>query len=704
MRSKTLALVEDYERFVLEVDLANSLRTEIRRPPTQSPLYEKLRNDPSWHVEEPTISRTYWSPCLREIRSTEAVNSIAFSSSRSSDGSLRHRVVSGSDDEVVRVWNAVTGDLEHELKGDLEHGLKGHESWISSVAFSSDGTRVASASDDKTVRLWNAITGAFLYTFKGHDDTVRSVAFSPDGKRIASASDDRTVHIWDAAEFGEKRPPIVHKGHKPIIHIHRGHKSFVFSVAFSPGGNRIASASDDGTVQLWGTGDRSLLRLEHDLCVRCVAFHPKDESISVVSGCDDGYVRLWNANGAKIRELQAHSSWVLSVAFSPDGTRIISSSEDATIQLLDANDLTSLKAFYGHSGPVNSVAYFSDGTRFVSASYDESIRIWDATTTTKPTKFSDDKPVCSVAFSPDGTRIISSPKDVYIWDVSTKKSEEIFKGLKVHRVVFTDNAKVYGARHGKVYTLDTKLAEAKPLEFCTQTDFPLPTSWKTEKPHIIALSPNGKYAVSFLKKRLWWWDIERPQQYVFDKHEDDVRAVAFSPDSNRFVSASDDGDVRCWVVNNGTSLDNLTKSKIHSDSVCSVAFSPDGQSFASASKDKSIRILYVDGTGTRLFFKGHTSAVRSVAYSPCGTRIVSGSDDETVRVWNVSDGTTLFGSDDETVRVWNASDDTTRNIKFDHEGPVSSVAFSPDGTCVISASEDKDTIWFWNVADGHVVC
>ena len=690
--------MEDSERFVLEVNSANSLRTEIplviRCPPTQSSLYEKLRNDPpsdSWHVEVPTISRTYWSPCLREIRSTEAVNSIAFSSSRSSDGSLRHRVVSGSDDEVVRIWNAVTGDLEHELKG--------HESWISSVAFSSDGTRVASASDDKTVRLWDAITGTFLRTFKGHDDTVRSVAFSPDGKRIASASDDQTVRIWDAGEFGEKCPPIVHKRHK----------SFVFSVAFSPRGNRIASASDDGTVQLWVAGDDTLFRLEHDLCVRSVAFHPKDENISVVSGCDDGYVRLWNAKGAKIGELQAHSSWVLSVAFSPDGTRIISTSEDATIQLLDAKSLTSLKAFYGHSGPVNSVAYCSDGTRFVSASYDESIRIWDATTRTRPTKILDDKPVCSVAFSPDGTQIISSPKDIYIWDVSTtKEPEKIFEGRNVHWIVFidafTDNPKVYGARHKKIYILHTKSLKAEPLELM-QPDFPLPTSWKTEKPHIIALSPNGKYAVSFLKKRLWWWDIKTSQAYEPVKLEDDVRAVAFSPSSNRIVSASDDGTVQCWDVNDGTSLLNLTGLKtVHSDSVCSVAFSPDGQSFASASKDKSIRILYVDGTGTRLFFKGHTSAVRSVAYSPCGNRIVSGSDDETVRVWNVSDGTTLSGPDDETVRVWNASDGTTRNIKFDHEDPVSSVAFSPDGTCVISASEDKDTIRFWNVADGRVVC
>jgi WD40 repeat protein len=99
-------------------------------------------------------------------------------------------VASGSDDDTVRLWDAVTGATLQTLKG--------HSSWARSVAFSPDGTVVASGSADYTVRLWDAVTGAALQTLKGHSSWVRSVAFSPDSKVVASGSDDNTVRLWDA--------------------------------------------------------------------------------------------------------------------------------------------------------------------------------------------------------------------------------------------------------------------------------------------------------------------------------------------------------------------------------------------------------------------------------------------------------------------------------------------------------------------------
>jgi WD40 repeat protein len=76
--------------------------------------------------------------------------------------------------------------------------LEGHVGMVYSVGFSSDGSRIVSGSGDKTVRIWDAVSGAALHTLQGHTDWVRSVAFSSDGSRIVSGSDDRTVRIWDA--------------------------------------------------------------------------------------------------------------------------------------------------------------------------------------------------------------------------------------------------------------------------------------------------------------------------------------------------------------------------------------------------------------------------------------------------------------------------------------------------------------------------
>ncbi|KAG6816769.1 hypothetical protein H0H93_007778 [Arthromyces matolae] len=115
---------------------------------------------------------------------TERVTSVAFSS----DGS---RIVSGSFDRSVRVWDASTGQ---ELKV-----MDGHTERVTSVAFSSDGSRIVSGSFDRSVRVWDASTGQELKVMDGHTERVTSVAFSSDGSRIVSGSCDQTPYIWDNA-------------------------------------------------------------------------------------------------------------------------------------------------------------------------------------------------------------------------------------------------------------------------------------------------------------------------------------------------------------------------------------------------------------------------------------------------------------------------------------------------------------------------
>ncbi len=119
--------------------------------------------------------------------------------SRASGGKIRDvfarrdRLASGSEDGIVRLWDAATGDEVRRLIIE-----EGHASGVSSVAFSPDGTRLASGSSDGTARLWDVTTGNEVLRFEGHTNRVYSVAFSPDGTRLASGSSDRTVRLWDA--------------------------------------------------------------------------------------------------------------------------------------------------------------------------------------------------------------------------------------------------------------------------------------------------------------------------------------------------------------------------------------------------------------------------------------------------------------------------------------------------------------------------
>ncbi|KAK4248937.1 hypothetical protein C7999DRAFT_30627 [Corynascus novoguineensis] len=209
---------------------------------------------------------------------------------------------------------------------------------------------------------WNAC----VQTLEGHSDWVWSVAFSPDGQRLASGSGDTAIKIWDTASGS-------------CAYTLEGHGYLVLSVAFSPDGQRLVSGSRDEKIKIWDAASGSCLHtLEgHSGLVCSVAFSPDGQRLA--SGSGDETIKIWDAvSGSCLHTLEGHSDWVWSVAFSPDGQLLVSGSRDEKIKIWDAASGSCLHTLEGHSDSVLSVAFSPDGQRLASGSSDKTIKIWDA--------------------------------------------------------------------------------------------------------------------------------------------------------------------------------------------------------------------------------------------------------------------------------------------------------------------------------------
>jgi hypothetical protein len=265
--------------------------------------------------------------------------------------------------------------------------LLGHTDEVNSVAYRPDGRRIISGSCDSTIRIWDAESGRELQTLTGYTGTVWAVAYSPNGCRIASGSNYRheddfqpyTFLIWDA-ETGRLLQDLTGQGQPHEVH----------SVAYSPDGRRIASGSfDDTIIKIWDAESGRLLQTltGHTDEVQCVEYSPDGRRIA--SGSFDGIIRIWDAEtGRQLRTLMGHTDIVHSVAYSPDGRRIASGSgfhsydeeklPDDTVRIWDAETGLLLQILKGHTDNVYSVAYRPDGRRIVSGSVDNTIKIWGA--------------------------------------------------------------------------------------------------------------------------------------------------------------------------------------------------------------------------------------------------------------------------------------------------------------------------------------
>ena len=597
----------------------------------------------------------------------------------------------------------------------VELTLNGHAGPLYSAAFSPDGKRIATASADGTARIWDVSNGKELLSVKGSangtDDPERGftwfVTFSPDGKLLATAGGDGVARIWDAST-GQLRISM------------EGHNDSVFTVAFSPDGNRLVTSSYDGTAKVWDvTTGKELLTVDEavdegveGLLVWWATFSPDGSQVAtaVATDFEGGWTSIWDVEtGQKMLTLPALGPTMRSVAYSPDGARIVTTEDDRTAKLWDASSGERLMTLYGHTANVTDAKFSPDGTRIVTVSTDRQIKVWDALTGQDlNTLAGHGDGIWSVAFSADGEHIVTASDDstAKVWRISPAR--ELLSFDNGSRPLHPNGVKL-------VYSPDgTRLA-------VVNSDL-TPKVWdvKTEKLLFelvghsdmvanIVYSPDGmQIATASEDQTAKLWDaISGKEIRSFIGHTSTVFGIDFSPDGVRLATASSDGTATVWDTKKGEALFQLLG---HTDWVMSVDYSPDGTRLVTASGDGT-GIVWDAMTGKQLFaLQGHGTNVRRAVYSPDGARILTASRDGTAKVWDAATGKellTLFGhtdsifdatfnrngtqiataSGDQTAKVWAAITGKLL-VTFPAQDGLTGVAFNPDGSQLAVGSLD----------------
>lgn len=547
------------------------------------------------------------------------------------------------------------------------------EAWVSSVAFSPDGSTLALGMWDNTVSLLQVSSGALLRTLEGgHTEKVTTVCFSPDGLQLASGSYDKTIILWQV-EDGKK------------LHILPGHRDWITDVAFSPSGNLLASAA----------------------------------------GPSDPKIRLWRVrDGEPYRTLSGHSDAISGLAFSPDGTFLASASWDMTIRLWSIEDGKEKQTLRGNSTPALDVVFSGDETALISVSQNYAVLEWPIDkrkqASLQPKLLLKEGVADVAAFSSDGTALaVFSGGAVRTRQLSDAKSSASITGYSsgVKSIDISPDGTLlsFGTWGGSVQLQQIQGDFDKTIQSARVADV-----------NSVSFSPDGSSLASgSTDNTIRLWSVSQcitasencgVSLNTLVDHTGSIEDLAFSPDGTMLASGSRDNTVRLWSLSQGTTIRILSD---HIADVTSVAFSPDGKLLASGSVDATVRLWHIGEEILPPDLLEQPSTVLSLAFSPDGKLLASGLQDGTIKLWRLSDGILLrtlkghggrvwsvvfspygtllaSGSEDATVRLWQVSTGEEILSLEQHAYEVRAVAFSADGTLLASGSLDG-SVRLWGI-------
>lgn len=660
---------------------------------------------------ELALSEVAYAPGLRSFVQGPDYSSIG-DKPFSPDGTY---VVSASYD-AVEIWDAATGDVVRRFEGDY-----------SLPSFSPDGMQIVSLVDH-VVSVLNAETGEIIRRFEGNTGNVYTLSFSPDGTQLVAGGcaafgnngcTGGELLIWNTVS-GE------------LVRRFDGIGSQIESASFSSDGNRIVaggcgarneSNTCSGELLLWDVGSRSLpYRFESlEGTVTDAAFNREGTQVRAMSG---GEIIIWDAkSGSVIRRFDGNNGEIRRFSFSPDEVLVAGYVSDCDreagictheLMVWDAVNGDILHQFTLPDSNVGALLFNSDGSQLVilssSSRYNSrnsSLEVWDLTAAYVLHRFDGDGgSVNSVSFSPDGSQFVSGGcgmpygdnlclGELLIRDAQTGTILRRFAGVygAVSSASFSpDGAQIVaaGCDDASCSTSSIRLWNAVDGELIRQfggSDAPISS---------VSFNPNGTQIVSVSVRAFTVWDALRGEPlYVpaapIEEWFDTFGDVSFSPDGSQLVvsgSSSFSGHTSIWDAVTGAQLLN-----IGTEDVTAMTFSPDGAYILigeCVGRDKFGDCLgrpSLLDTRTMTYSTEYQTAdgsIRSIIFSPDGSRIVA-------PIYSYNPRLQSYTAN---ILVWDvATGNIVRNLGG-YRSQFSSISLSPDGSRIISASDDG-TVIIW---------
>jgi WD40 repeat protein len=519
-------------------------------------------------------------------------------------------------DGVIQAWDPTSATLLRTFAG--------HRGEILHLAFGPEGRSFVSSGFDNTARLWSLDSGEPGPAITIPGTLVRAAAFTPDGRRLVTADGSPTnnVRLWDL-------------GTGTTLRTFGEHVGQVTCLGFVAGG-LLATAGDDRLVRFWDPDTATLVRTLPGATGSITTLISQPADSSVMIGCSDGRVLIWNvATGERLAESTGEPFHQLDLI--PGTGRILVAHTDQRIRERDPATGTVSRTLAGHTAPVvTGVAFSPDGTRLLSGGLEADIRVWDRTTGDEVRSLAGHGGgTANVEFSPDGRRILSTrgaPRPAaQLWDAQSGRLEREFTwdtGWPTWATFSPDGTRIATAAQNPTI-LVWDVASGTRVRALTGQQGIVTT---------VAFSPDGTRLAgggSSFTPVVHLWDLPSGRiLHTFELEAGSVASLDFSSDGTDLLVGWQDGALRVFDVESGKMK---REYQVATGFLNAAVYSPDDSLILTGEGWPSFvaRLLEADSGRTLRLFADHRWEVKTVAFDTTATRILTGSD--TVRLWNVSD-------------------------------------------------------------------